>query len=859
MLPILPGLAAAAEHISLTQDNIGDYVRRGEGKFILQAPEDGRERHYSAGESLILPGLALDNAATELSLATKQPDQPDDLIFYGRNLEIAAGQLRIRAGAETSGGRKKRNAEEETGDNPPAAFYFIEGAANRPLFKQTGGATELSASGGATAIEGGNIYQLEGGDFRVAAEDEAITLRLYHTDINTGEHHGDDIFFSQAAGRSYFSATGEAAALKMNQSAQISGGRMEISATDKAQALILQDAETKFSQNGGEIFIKAADESRGLQTGQFQLSGGKLVLQSGGAGKALNITDIRHEDRSISGGRFIFSGGELEISRNSAAPGGYALYGEDGSRADFAAGSVFRPVLDADAEAAPIIGLASFGSVRIEPQARLDFSLKNTAKIKTDTALSLNFLESRETAIEGEFTPAAELSAALNGEKLFFYYSLEKSADNKYYRLRLKPKNKEETENENSHEQKPEEEIDESSGNNGKEPPQPEPSLKVSDIMRGNNQRAAKALEILLDLAARKNENSGAEQAAKLLYDRFYNSGTGEEKIIERGLRSLSPYQATRLPALSIKAQSRFSGRMAAEASAFYAEEPRIAEQKRPDNERVLWLTPIGAHSRLHAENSGFAALSADYGGFNFGAAAKTGAEALALAGEVNFGHLRGAENYRAEARSIFIGAGFARPLPIAAESAPLLDISVSYGNSRYRQRRRDALNTVARADIKQNSFLAAAFLRQYYNAGWRNLYFVPQIGLDYGFLRQNSWREKSGALPLKTSGAAYNSLTPKLGAALIWQSGEQINLKASALYRYAALDRNVSLKTSLRGAPAASWRVKGEAASRSGLELGLQAEYQLWGNMRFSGVYQLLQQENNHEQSFAAQIKTAF
>lgn|GEM_PF-2312213 len=846
-----PGFAAAApapaDSIVLSDDNIADYLQPKDGiNWLGSAAEPEQRQNYQLADFVFLDTLGLKTANTVLTIDSRRNSSPVlPLLLVEDSLHIGNGRLNIIAAAAPATATEPNPEAPLFPAFPPLALGFAAEAGARTAFVQTGGLVSVRARDNAIAVSGGNFYAMRGGGLAVSTQDNAAGLQLLYSDPLTGRHNGADILFRQSGGLMAVTAADDSVGLRSNQSAAISGGSWHIYTSGQAHGVLLDDADTEFRQQGGLLAITAADNSAGLTAARLHISGGRLVLRSSGRARAIHITSGRREDGSRTAGVFLFEGGIIEMAGTAGTQDGheraYAVYGDDDSRAVFGKGSVLRPVITADIAGQGAAGLISFGSLHIMPQARLDIAeikVLNSYRLTANAALSLNFLESRETPINGRFT----LIQAAPQEKLFYSYAIRPGDDGRHYQLRLEPKSS------NSR-----------AGGHS--------ALRVSDIGRGNNRRAAKAVEQIL-LSADTGSQTAGYHKLEQLYSALYNSNSGEEKLITQRLRRLSPYQATRLPALSQTIEEEFAEdfrlpvtRLLAPGAAGNsktAEQAGPATAKNSAGRRIIWLKPTGGQAQYRAQNSSFTHLNADYGGFNFGMAAPYGSFAFGAASSFITGRLHGGGDHAAM-RHWLIGSSLAYAPPGKARGQPVSDIYFTYGYSRFRQDRHDSFAAASRAFINQHNFMTGAALKYYYPLPRFDLQFAPQLGLDYAYTRQNGFKEKGGFLPLRVESAGLQVLRPKIGAALLWHKTDRLAVTAGACYYYDLLGRAIDLDTQFRSAGAAAWRSKGEKMSRSSAGGKVEFTYYRRAAMALSGAYHVSARPYRIAQRFSAGVKFTF
>ncbi|KAA6404731.1 autotransporter outer membrane beta-barrel domain-containing protein [Candidatus Tokpelaia sp.] len=838
--------AIRPDSINLNDANIGDYLHQYKGvNWLGYAGNPELKQNYRLADFIFLDTLGLNAANTGLTIDTKQNSFPYmPILLLEGSLYIGNGSLHIIAAASEAGYNSGAPLFPEM---PPQAIGFASTVTGRNDFIQTGGSVAIEAHDNAIAVSGGNFYGIQGGSFAVRTQDTATGVSLAYSDPTSGNHNGADILFRQTGGYIDFAARDSSIGLLSNQSAAISGGNLQIYAADQAQGIMLVDNDTEFRQQGGSIFIMAENDSVGLTTAKLQIEGGHLSLQSNNTAKAVYITSGRHEDGTPTQGEFLFKSGIMEIAGQTAAgeeAHDYAVYGDDGSRACFGKDSLLRPVIKTDfADKGAITGILSFGSVQIEPQARLDIAdiiAVNSYKLTSARPIALNFLESRTTPVKGEFT----LTNSAARQKLFYNYEIGLSDDKQNYQLRLLPKSRN------------------SAGNSQTE----SQALRVSDIVHGNNSRAAAAMEGSLRNYHTDKAEKTTYYTLKTLYDALYNSNLGEEENINSRLQSLSPHQSTRLPALALTVQEHFADDLRRAITQFStasaANNEIIAEQaaaSSSEDSPALWLKPAGSHDIYRAQNRSFARLSADYGGFNFGGTAHYGNFALGIGGGFVSGRLHGGQNYHANMRYFLFGGALAYARPARGNFRPVMDINFSYGAGRFQHYRRDSFAAVNRATINQNSFMVSAVISHYYRAKYYKLQFAPQFGLDYAYIHQSAYSEKGGLLPLHVKSAAFNALRPKIGGAVLWNSTHRLRLMAYTYYRYDLLDTNINLDTELRHIAAAAWTSKGENSSRSSVSSGMEFSYHWRENSVVSSAYDLSMRRHRTAQNFSIRVKIAF
>lgn len=836
--------------IILNNDNIDTFLQQGESGVAWLAGADKNEskqsRDYAVTEFSTQETLGLNRADIRLTVDTRQNFTDSPVLLLSDKLQINQGRLIILAESpDIRSYADESDAADENMAEPKIGLGFSDSAesfAEIPQFIQTGGSVAIQAKDSSFGIVGGNLYRLQGGEFSVATEDTATGLQISYSDA-LGQHNGDDSFFRQTGGRLHFSAKDNSISLESNQSVEIAGGALQINTADGAKGIRLLDADTAFRQSGGAVAIKAEGGSIGLETGKMQLSGGRLRLQSSGAAKAVSITKALHEDGAISGGEFLFDGGIMEIAPTGGNAENYALYGEENSHARFGKDSLLRLAPQINIGSGAAAGMISFGAVRIEAGAKLDRSAGNVTgsyRLVKSAPIAVNFLESRETPIDGVFT-----ETTAGQQKLFYDYRAELSADSRHYQLRLAPKRKTGLDN--------------------------SAALRVSDISSGNGRRAAAAMEKILpnqvtdtDIAA----DTAYGRAARF-YDALYNSDSGAEAQVKNRLNRMTPQQTTRLPAISLWIQENFADNLRqsvrqvlAPDSAFdetTVKKAANAAAKSGRDSEIIWLNPAGNHGKYRGQNHNFADLAADYGGFNFGGAARHNQAAFGLSAGFTSGRLRGGHDYRADMRHFLFGGSLAYAWPRGKNFRPLLDINLSYGSGRFKQKRRDSFDSVNHGRLRHNSLLAGAMLTESYPLPRYNLRLSPQIGLDYGIIRQSAYQESGGALPLSAKGASFNALRPKIGGMIAWQAAEQLQVKTRLYYRYDILDTNINLDAHLRDASALAWKTKGENSRRASLAAGLNLSYQLFPAFMLSGVYHIAAQGKRTAQQFSAAAVAKF
>jgi len=834
------------DSINLNDANIGDYLQKDKGiNWLGYADNPELKQNYRLADFIFLDTLGLDAANTGLTIDTRQNSLPYlPILLLEDGLHIGNGSLHIIAAAFKTDYNSDLPLFPEM---PPQAIGFVSAVESRSDFIQTGGSIAIEAHDNAIAVSGGNFYEIQGGSFAVQTQDAAIGINLAYSDPASGNHNGADILFRQTGGHIDFAARDNSIGLLSNQSAEISGGDLQIYTADQAQGIVLADNDTEFRQRGGNVLIMAANDSVGLATAKLQMEGGHLLLQSNNTAKAVYITSGQHEDGTPTQGEFLFESGIMEIAGQAAAGDkahDYAVYGDDGSHAIFGKDSLLRPVIKTDfADKGAITGILSFGSVQIEPQARLDIAdiiAVNSYKLTSAKPIALNFLESRTTPIKGKFT----ITHSASKQKLFYNYEIRLSDDKQNYQLRLLPKSRN------------------SAGKNRAE----SLALRVSDIVRGNNSRVAAAVENSLLNYQTGEAEKATYYTLKTLYDTLYNSNLGEEEHINRQLRRLNPHQSTRLPALALTVQERFANDLRRAITQFstanIANNDIIKKQiitNSGEDSRALWLKPAGSHDIYRAQNRSFARLSADYSGFNFGGTAHYGNFALGIGGGFVSGRLHGGRAYNANMRHFLFGGSLAYARPIRGNFRPIMDINFSYGTGRFKQYRRDNFAAANRATINQNSFMVSAAISHYYRAEYYKLQFAPQFGLDYAYIHQNAYSEKGGFLPLHVKSAAFNALRPKIGGAVLWNSTHRLQLTAYAYYHYDLLDTNINLDTELRHIAAAAWTSKGENNSPSSANSGMEFSYHWRENSVVSGTYDLSMRRHRTAQEFSIRVKIAF
>lgn len=867
-----------AQPTEINFDNFEEYlpiidgVNRLRGSDIQERQCDytARQCDYILQGNIMLENFAIDKPNTSFSIDTSRNEEDFASVYLEGSLQIDAGKLSIKSQDE-SYGFMIPNIDCPMGNDS----HEIE-----PLVTQNGGFIDIDSKDSSYGLYSMKAMRVTGGQLSLKARDKAKALYImesYPEDSNNGRY----IFYKQTSGDVRIKSSGSGSVgMENGQSAEISGGSLNIHAQNSGIGIILNNGNAQFNQQDGAISIKAEDDSIGLHSSQFRMDGGKMRLQGSESGKAISLYSDYYSNHEA---RFLFHGGLLQIAaKEQTASGGvsdnkpakqdraYAVYGDDGSHALFGGKSALQPILSINAAGKAETGFMSFGTVQIERNAKLEMPaidpVANSWRLTKTAPIEVSFLESRNAPIDGVFTAANEQ------HKLFFDYEAALSDDKKHYVLRLQPK----------------------SGRNAHENGAPDMALRVSDIAGGNNKRTAKALERalskadiqtetalhnedLLFAAADMDKVKPAEQNTpyrKLgaFYDRLYNSDKGGERNINAQLRDLSPYQATRLPAMTLEIQTHFADdfrrallKLSAPENTGHTGHETQADaeaQKIAKNSRRLWdfwLKPVGVHGKYRAQNSSFTTLTADYGGMSFGTVTMRDTVAFGLTGSFDDGRLHGENSYSADMRHFFAGGGLAALWELSDKFHPIADISASYGNARFKQRRRDSLNAGNHASIDQNSFLISAALTHYYGIENYQIQLAPQIGLDYAYIRQGSWKEKGEGLPLIVKGAGFNAMRAKIGSSVLWNVTNMLTLNAYGAYRYNFLDTNINLDAAIRQAEAAAWKTRGENSKRSSANAGVNIAYRLFPSATIGAVYDISAQEKRIIQQFSAEAKLLF
>jgi len=617
---------------------------------------------------------------------------------------------------------------------------------------------------------------------------------------------------------------------------QLNQGEMHINVTNGTGL-----ASNKLIKTGGNTFVNVSGRgSTGILTSDFQMSGGLLSLTGTDHAKAIDIED----------GTFKLSGGTLRLYGSHSSDNGMAIYGSDTSRAFFGAGSIVQPVLDITSSEHLTTGYMSFGHVKIEDGATVEFAFGNTATISSADFIDIPFLESRISEIDGKFTPhkAADLlqNGRTYGSSLFYDYALIKDEDGKKYNVRVIPRtveeNPEKNDNEDSKDNNENNTGNSEESSNSANNTAGKNILKPSALLSKANYAAVKAVETGLASSPPRGIIAGYDLLNDA-YDKLYNSKTVKE--LEQHARGLYAYQATRFPSLITTSHDRFSYSFQRELTRA-AVQPLVNQTENPDpkqNSWVGWIKPLGGNENYYANGVSYRGLSVNYGGLTIGTAGHYRKVTTGLAAGFMQGRLNAPEGYSADTQNLLITTGLTtNSFNISSYLKPFLDLGASYGLSRFEQKRRDTLGGMNTSTVHANSLrLILGIGQEYFIRHGQGLRIIPKATLDYTYIRQDQYKEYGGYLPLAVSASKFNSLRPKIGSELLWAINPQLALNTYGYYRYELLDSRQDLDTHFVGVPEIRFVTLGEDTNRSSANIGFEMTYQAWENLSVSGSYDLL------------------
>lgn len=617
---------------------------------------------------------------------------------------------------------------------------------------------------------------------------------------------------------------------------QLNNGKMHINVTNGTGL-----ASDRLTKTGGNTLINISGRgSTGILTSDFQMSGGLLSLTGADHARAIDIE----------GGTFKLSGGTLRLYGSHSSDNGTAIYGSEASRAFFGASSIVQPVLDITSSGHLTTGYMSFGHVKIEDGATVDFVFSNTATISSADSIDIPFLESRTSGIDGNFTThkAANLlqSRRTYGSSLFYDYALIKDEDGSKYSVRVTPRTAEETteknDNEDSGNNNENDTGNSEESSNGGSNTAGKTILKPSALLSKANYAAAKAVETGLSASPAPGKIAGYD-LLNLAYDKLYNSKTVKE--LEQHARGLHAYQATRFPSLITTSHDRFSYSFQRELTRA-AVQPLVNQTENPDpkqNSWVGWIKPLGGNENYYANGVSYRGLSVNYGGLTIGTAGHYRKVTTGLAAGFMQGRLNASEGYSADTQNLLITTGLTtNSFNISSYLKPFVDLGASYGLSRFEQKRRDTLGGMNSSTVHANSLrLILGIGQEYFIRHGQGLRIIPKATLDYTYIRQDQYKEYGGYLPLSVSASKFNSLRPKIGSELLWAINPQLALNTYGYYRYELLDSRQDLDTRFVALPEIRFVTLGEDTNRSSANIGFEMTYQAWENLSVSGSYDLL------------------
>lgn len=697
------------------------------------------------------------------------------------------------------------------------------GVSNIGSFVQDGGNAVIAASGAGASglvLERGASYQMmaSGGQLRIHADNGGIGVR-------NSESTADDIarkepgLQSDAIGNDtrtpgfvqdegdviIDSESGAIGMVVGREGYKLTGGTLVISAKSGGKGLVVENdnvGSNRFEQTGGSLAISAQGQgSIGLESTNVLITGGTLSLKGSNEARALYIGD----------GSF-FLNGTLRLEQDDESHTGWAAYGEDSSQAVFGKGSVVQTVVNLES-AGQKTGLMSFGHVQVDPGAGLELEFANTAGIASADVMEIPFLESRMSAIDGEFEFLAGSGA---GSTLFYDYVLERSADDQSYIVKVRAKD---VDNGSTGGSTGGGDTVDEGGDDSYE------VLRPSHLLNGANHNASLVLENALPGTAHLSNYTNLNRA----YDKLYNSRTKAE--LEQHARGLHAHQTTRFSTLASANHDRMDAGLQREIG-------RVSATSSQGGGMVGWANPAGSIDHYKRTSSSGSNLDAKYGGLALGVARRLDNVTIGLSGGYLYGDLDGGKSYSATSQTYMFMAG-ARidPVEVSAHLKPTFDLGLSYGLTRTDQNRRDTLGGHNKSKVDSDSIRVSGGVSQAFMPS-ETVELTPRIALDYTFVSLDSYKEHGGYLPLSVSSHDYNSLRPKFGGEMVWYAKPQFAVNAYGYYRYETLDTRSNLATQFTALPDMHFTTMGTKSSRSTGNLGLGMSYQMKDAISVSGGY---------------------
>ena len=131
-------------------------------------------------------------------------------------------------------------------------------------------------------------------------------------------------------------------------------------------------------------------------------------------------------------------------------------------------------------------------------------------------------------------------------------------------------------------------------------------------------------------------------------------------------------------------------------------------------------------------------------------------------------------------------------------------------------------------------------------------------IGLDYTHIKQSSYTEHDGALPLAVDSIAMDSLRAKVDGEIEYYFTPQASLAAHAFYRFEMLDTYAETSASFAGTPV-RFDLEGEDMGRSSGNVGLALNFDATENVSFGLGYDFTLGDDYQGHNFEATVGIKF
>lgn len=223
-------------------------------------------------------------------------------------------------------------------------------------------------------------------------------------------------------------------------------------------------------------------------------------------------------------------------------------------------------------------------------------------------------------------------------------------------------------------------------------------------------------------------------------------------------------------------------------------------------------------------------------------------------------GDLDGGSDYDADSQAWGVDAGLAarpqwgafKPLLTAAFSATFHDLD---------QSRRDSVGGRYRSDPEANVYtLLGAASHEFFPTGGDSLILRPKLGLNWTRATFDGYEESTrrGLRPLSVSGGNYTSLQSDLGAALVFQPMETLNLEVRAAWLHEWRDRSPVLNSAIAGAGLGLFTPVANP-SREAAGLGASADWSPTENLTLSLDYDAAIGDNLTSQAVSGTLRWDF